>query len=62
MEEFQELSDANEQRNPVLELCELCDLIGAIEAYTTTQYNITLKDLIKMQERTKEAFKEGKRK
>lgn len=62
IEEFQELQDANEQRNPILELCELADLIGAIEAYTTTQYNITLDDLIEMKERTKEAFEEGIRK
>jgi hypothetical protein len=62
VEEFQELNDANEQCNPVLELCELADLIGAIEAYTTTQYGITLDDLIKMKECTKQAFKEGTRK
>jgi hypothetical protein len=62
VEEFQELLDANEQGNPILELCELADIIGAIEAYTTTQYNITLENLIEMKERTKEAFQEGKRK
>lgn len=31
-EEFDELTDAYEQSNPVMELIELSDLIGAIEA------------------------------
>lgn len=55
-EEYQELEDAYEQSNPVLELCELTDLIGAIEAYSLNKYNIKLEDLIKMMCCTKEAF------
>lgn len=62
IEEYQEWADANQQRNPILELCELCDLIGAIEAYVEGCYNITLNDLLQMKERTKEAFEEGIRK
>lgn len=61
-EEFEEFTDAFEQENPVLEICELCDLIGAIEAYSLNYFNLKLEDLIKMMNCTKEAFKEGKRK
>lgn len=60
-EEFEELMDAYEQDSPVLEICELCDMIGAIEAYAKN-FNLTLSDLIKMKEATTEAFKTGKRK
>lgn len=60
-EEFQELIDAYEQGNPILELCELADLIRAIEAYTLNHYDIELCDLIKMMNCTKEAFQEGSR-
>lgn len=60
-EEFEELMDAYEQDSPVLEICELCDMIGAIEAYAKN-FNLTLLDLIKMKEATAEAFKTGKRK
>jgi hypothetical protein len=59
-EEFEELKDAFEQKNKVLELCELCDLLGAIEAYAAKN-NLTLGDLNKMKQATKEAFQEGKR-
>jgi hypothetical protein len=61
-EEFDELSDAYDQGNPVLELVELSDLIGAIEAYTLNHYDIELCDLIKMTRCTQSAFIEGKRK
>lgn len=59
-EEFEELQDAIEQKHAVLEICELCDLIGAIEAYAK-KWNLSLNDLIKMKESTRQAFKEGKR-
>jgi phosphoribosyl-ATP pyrophosphohydrolase len=59
-EEYQELIDANNQENKVLVICELCDLIGAIEAYSQ-KYNLSLPDLIKMMESTKSAFIEKKR-
>jgi phosphoribosyl-ATP pyrophosphohydrolase len=61
-EEVQELFDAEEQRNRVLVLCELADLIGAIEAFAVEEHNITLDELIEMKEMTKSAFEEGKRK
>ena len=60
-EEFMELLDANNQSNPILELCELSDLLGAIELYTTSKFNIKLEQIIKMSRATQEAFKEGKR-
>jgi len=59
-EEFEELMDANEQKNPVLEICELCDLLGAIEAYAK-KWNLTLRDLNNMKEATIKAFKDGTR-
>lgn len=60
-EEFEELEDAKKQNSPVLELCEMCDLIGAIEAYAN-KYNMTLKDLLEMKNATSRAFKDGTRK
>lgn len=60
-EEYEELLDGVEQDNPVLILCELCDLIGAIEAYAETKHKISLKSLMKMKECTKGAFLNGTR-
>ncbi len=61
-EEFEEFKDAYDQSNPVMELIELSDLIGAIEAYTLNHYDIELDDLIKMTRATQSAFKDGERK
>jgi phosphoribosyl-ATP pyrophosphohydrolase len=61
-EEIDELNDANNQNCKVLIICELCDLIGAIEAYSENKFNLTLNDLIKMKDLTKSAFINGKRK
>lgn len=60
-EEFEELEDAHNQNNPVLELCELADLIGAIKHHIK-KYNITLYGLEKMADATESAFKSGGRK
>lgn len=60
-EEFLELEDAHDNGNPILELCEMADLIGAIEAYALEHYDIELVDIIQMKQCTKEAFEEGKR-
>lgn len=60
-EEFQELLDGHEQKNKLLELCEMADLLGAIEAYIG-KYNLSLEDLNAMKELTKRAFKDGSRK
>lgn len=61
-EEFEELKDAVEQNNPILQLVELSDLLGAIEAYSENKFNIKLDDLISMMKLTKSAFKDGSRK
>lgn len=60
-EEFNELKDAFEQSDKILQLCELSDLIGAIESYTTSKFNVSLDDLISFSNKTKSAFKENKR-
>lgn len=60
-EEFEELSDAFEQNDKILQICELSDLIGAIEEYSLTKFNITLQDLIDFSNKTKEAFRENSR-
>lgn len=60
-EEYEELMDGVEQENPVLILCELSDLLGAIEAYSETKHKISLKNLLKMKELTKGAFLDGTR-
>jgi len=59
-EEFLELRDALDQNNPVMILCELSDLIGAIEAYAQ-QWNVSLYDLVRMKEATASAFADGSR-
>jgi hypothetical protein len=60
-EEFEELVDANEQKNSILEICELADLLGAIEAYAK-KWNLSLGDLNKMKESNRKAFEDGTRK
>ena len=61
-EEFEELMDAHGQGNKIMELCELADLIGAIEHYAASHYKLTLDDIIKMTRATQEAFQQGRRK
>lgn len=60
-EEYLELVDAHEQNVKILELCELCDLVGAIEEYVK-QFNLTLFDIVNMKNLTKQAFNDGTRK
>lgn len=61
IEEVAELQDAHEQDCMIMELCELADLIGAIEAYTVKHHNKTLNDLITFSRITKRAFESGHR-
>lgn len=61
LEEIEEFTDALEQENPVLQLCELADVIGAIEGFVVYKFNITLDDLIKMKNLNKKAFENGYR-
>ena len=60
-EEWDELMDARLQGAKLLELVELSDLLGAIDAYVRKSYNLTLDDVAVMAEMTSSAFKEGKR-
>ena len=60
-EEYLELEDAYQQGDKILQLCELSDLIGAIDLYTKTEFNMSLSDLISFSNKTMEAFKENKR-
>ena len=61
-EEFLECKDAISQNNKIMVMCELSDLLGAIEAYATKEFNITLEDIIIMKNATRRAFKSGVRK
>lgn len=60
-EEFEELEDAIKQNDSIMAICECSDIIGAIEAFTISKYNITLDDLISFNKKTQNAFKIGKR-
>lgn len=60
-EEFEELQDAESQQCKGLIICELCDLVGAIEEYAK-KYGMSLADLKQFSDMTKSAFLEGKRK
>lgn len=60
-EEMEELKDAVEQEDKVLQICELTDLIGAIESFSEIKFGLTLEDLKKFSDKTKSAFKEKKR-
>lgn len=59
-EEMLEWADALEQGVFVMELVELSDLLGAIEAYIKP-HDLTLDDLIAMKNVTKRAFDSGHR-
>ena len=61
-EEYEEFLDGVEQDNPVLQLVELSDLLGAIDSYSKSKFNIGLEDLMKMTSATRRAFESGKRK
>jgi len=61
-EEFTELFDAYEQTDKVLQICELTDLLGAIEAFSESQFKLSIEDLLKFSNKTKSAFEEGVRK
>lgn len=58
-EEVEELRDADKQDNPVLILCEIADILGALEEYTQKKYNIPISDIKKMTDLNKKAFQNG---
>jgi hypothetical protein len=61
VEEFEELQDAKNQNCKILELVELSDLYGAIEAYVKNKYNMNMSDIKQMSDLTKQSFKDGDR-
>lgn len=63
-EEFLEFKDAYEQNNKLLALVELSDLIGSICGFLQKHHDssISIIDLIRMANSTKEAFEDGSRK
>jgi len=62
-EEIEELKDAVEQGNKIMELCELSDIYGALRGYLEKHYpNLAMKDLKIMANATRRAFESGKRK
>lgn len=62
IEEAAEFADALDQVNPVMALCELSDLIGAIQGYLTKYHpSVTIDDLITMADATRRAFESGQR-
>jgi len=63
LEEAQELMDAEEQGIKILALCELADLVGAIDQYLRKHHpELKLNDLMRMAAATESAFKDGSRK
>lgn len=60
-EEVCEFIDAKEQNVRIMEMLELSDIYGALEAVANT-YNLTMEDLKAMSDRTKESFNSGERK
>lgn len=62
-EEFLEFKDAIDQGVKVMQLCELSDLLGAIELWLERHHpSIMLDDLIHMSDLTRRAFANGRRK
>lgn len=61
-EEYAEWLDARAQGCAVMELVELSDMLGAIDAYVANYYNMTIHDLIIMSKITTRVFKDGTRK
>lgn len=59
-EEFLELKDAFQQQHKILQICELSDLVGAIEEYGK-KFNLSLEDIIQMKNSTKQSFEDGTR-
>ena len=62
-EELEELEDAAEQGNRIMELIELSDMWGAMRKYLQTHFpGIKMNDLHKMSKATRNAFQQGHRK
>lgn len=62
-EELRELEDALVQKNRVMALVELSDMVGAIKGFLSNHFpDFTILDLIRMADATGRAFKDGTRK
>lgn len=61
LEEVWEIRDAVYQNNKLLVCCEMADLIGAIEGYSSKNFGLEIEDLQKMSQLTKRAFEAGSR-
>lgn len=62
VEETEELQDAMSQGCKIMELLELSDIYGAMEAYLRRYHpHTTMEDIAKMSELTKRAFNDGSR-
>ena len=59
-EEIEEYRDAKKQKCKIMQELELADIYGALEAVAET-HGLKMKDLKKMNELTKRAFKSGDR-
>ena len=60
-EEFSELQDAFEQNDKILQIVEICDLLGAIEEYSRRNFGLSVSDLKSFSDKTKSAFISGDR-
>jgi len=61
-EELDELIDAEQQGVRILVLCELADIVGAIDCYLKYKFTgMSIQDLIEMSKLTEKAFKDGSR-
>lgn len=61
LEEVWEIRDAVYQDNNLLICCEMADLIGAIDEYSSSNFGLGIEDLRKMAQLTKRAFEAGSR-
>lgn len=62
-EEFQELKDAIDQKDRILALVELSDLVGAIDGFVKHEFKtMSLDDIVKFSKLTQHAFETGDRK
>tara|TARA_R100000656_G_scaffold104176_1_gene76005 strand:- start:42721 stop:42993 length:273 start_codon:yes stop_codon:yes gene_type:complete len=60
-EELAELEDALEQGVAIMAMVEASDLYGALEAFVSEKWGLTMEDLQKMSAVTKRAFNNGHR-
>lgn len=60
-EELEELEDAEDMDVKIMAMCELSDLYGALRAFAEKKYSLSMADLEKMADRTREAFRDGTR-